>query len=374
MIIDKKINTKTTILITTKDRPFCLLRLLKFLENFSETFNIIVLDSSIKKCKKNKIYLKNGIKVKYYYYKSNITFSYKIFEGLKKVKTKYSVLCPVDDFIFPSKFKLFKNFLEKNPKYITVVGSAFNHSFPFQTKLSNFFFEEIYKKATSNESDSPEKRIKNYFYKKKGTIVYGYYKTSKLRQFYSLLKNIDHEYMQYYEYFANIIPLYVGKVKFIPSFFFSREPNEPFPEKIQQIDINNVKKFIAKIIKFYLNKKLISLIKNGLLFRMKMNLNNRLLFLNYLGFILKKKIQIFLSIFFKYKIKSDYFKIITDNNRLKITTNDIVYMKKITELIIESSKEVEKEISISRKLHWLEYYKFDNRNYHNFTLQVKKHD
>lgn len=371
MTINKKINTKTTVVITTKDRPFCLLRLLKFLENFSETFNIIVLDSSIKKYKKNKIYLKNGTKVKYYYYKSNITFSYKIFKGLKKVKTKYSVLCPVDDFIFPNKFKIFQNFLEKNSKYITVVGSAFNHSSPVQTNLSNFFFEEIYKKGASNVSDAPEKRIKNYFYKKTRDIVYGYYKTSKLRQFYNFIKNIDNEYM---EYFANIIPLYEGKVKFIPSFFFSREPNAPFFKQTQKIEINNVNKFIKKIKKFKSNQKLISLIKNGLLFRKKMLRNNRSLFLKYFIFILKKKIKIFLAKLLKYKIRSDYFKIINDNKRLKITTDDKVHMKKINELIIENSKEVENEITISRKLHWFEFYKLENRNYLNFNLQDKKHD
>jgi hypothetical protein len=85
--------------------------------------------------------------------------------------------------------------------------------------------------------------------------------------------------------------------------------------------------------------------------------NNRSLFLKHFIFLLKKKIQIFLAKLFKYKIKSDYFKVIIDNKRLKITAEDRYHMKKINELIIENSKEVENEITISRKLHWFEFYK-----------------
>jgi len=85
--------------------------------------------------------------------------------------------------------------------------------------------------------------------------------------------------------------------------------------------------------------------------------NNRSLFLKHFIFLLKKKIQIFLAKLFKYKIKSDYFKVIIDNKRLKITAEDRYHMKKINELIIENSKEVENEIIISRKLHWFEFYK-----------------
>jgi hypothetical protein len=346
MVINKKINTKTTILITTKDRPFCLFRLLKFLDNFSEVFNVIVLDSSIKKYKKNQMYLKNGTEVKYYYYKSNILFSNKIFLGLKKVKTKYSVLCAVDDFILPSKFNLFRNFLEKNPKYITVAGSAFHHPFQFHTKLSNFYFEEIYKKRFSNEDDMPKKRIKNYFYGKTRDIFYGYYNTYNLLRFYNFIKKIDDECA---EYAANIIPLYFGKAKYIKSFFFSREPNEPFYKQYNNIELKTISKFLKKFKEINSDPKLISLIKNGLLSRKKKIINNKSQFLKYFIFTLKKEIQTFLAKLFKYQAKSNRFKIIIDSKRLKITGDDRLYMKKINELIIKNSQEIANEVGISRK-------------------------
>ena len=351
--MSNKTNTKTTIIIPTKDRPLCLLRLIKFLENFSEEFKIIVLDSSEKKKNFYKINLKNNVEVKFFYFKSNISLAKKIFEGLKKVKTKYSVLCADDDFIIPSKFKLFKNFLENNSKYISVVGLSFNHPFRFQIKLSNLYFEEIYKDFHSNDSNSQYERIKNYFYGNAISSFYGYYKTTDLVKIYNYARFIKGKVL--FEYFCNIFSLLFGKIKLMPTFFFSREPNLPIVYNKKFIDQNfslNYINFSLKIIKyFHVEQRIVFLIKNYLLYRKKYIIEKKSNYIKKNMFNLKKTIFNFLSIFTTSKIKINSFKLIIHNKKLKIKTQDKKNLKKILEILL-NSKGIEDEISIFRKKHF----------------------
>jgi len=98
-----------TLVIPTHNRPK---RLRRILEYYSEIeIRIMICDSS--KDKFPKKYL--GKNVKHFHYK-NWPYSKKLSNCIKKVKTKYLLICADDDFIIPSAIKKCIDFLVKNLK------------------------------------------------------------------------------------------------------------------------------------------------------------------------------------------------------------------------------------------------------------------
>jgi hypothetical protein len=143
----------------------------------------------------------------------------------------------------------------------------------------------------------------------------------------------------------------MGKIKFFPTFFFSREPNIPFVYSkkfvCKNFSINYINFFLRTIKNFNSNQKIDFFIKNSLLLRKKFILEKKSNFIKKNIFILKKIVINFLTRFIDPKFKINTFKLILHNKKLKITMQDKQYLKKILESL--KSEKIEEEINISRK-------------------------
>ena len=98
--IRKEWSDKITILIFTYNRYPYLNRLLEYFDSYKPLPQIIILDSSTDEMKDEVLEkFQSSDRIIWKKYPSKTFVVQKIFDGLKEVKTEYSVLCADDDFI-----------------------------------------------------------------------------------------------------------------------------------------------------------------------------------------------------------------------------------------------------------------------------------
>ncbi len=215
-----------TIVIMTHNRYNFLSRLLKFYDEYSEKFNFLILDSSSQIPEKSILKYFKRDNVEYHKFDSNIFYATKVAEGSIHIKTKYAVCCADDDFLIPSGIINSKEYLEKNPNYASAHGLYFNHTSPNDISIfRRFNFTALFQEGKSSEEESGLKRITSYF----GGITKSYPMYAVHRT--ELFKKVWLETNEYApswglsEYFLNAISLAYGKMKVLPIFYSSREPN-----------------------------------------------------------------------------------------------------------------------------------------------------
>ena len=218
-----------TILIITHNRQSCLLRLLFFLTKYDSNIKILILDSSVKKFdNQSLIKIIDENKIELYKFKEDIPLQDKISIGSKKVKTKYCVLSADDDFLMPHALIKCVEFLENNKDYASAHGYYFSHSNTIYESFNNYFLYLIPLyggKAKSNNSYSSIERIHNYFNNKMSHYpLYAVHKTENFIKIHQLTQNYI-EQLLLQEYFVCCASLIIGKMKVLPIFYCSREPN-----------------------------------------------------------------------------------------------------------------------------------------------------
>ena len=215
-----------TIVIITYNRYAFLRRLLNFYDWYSEKFNILILDSSSQKPEKSLLKYFKRDNVEYHKFNPNIFFVTKIAEGSKHIKTKYAVCCADDDFLIPSGIIKAKEYLEKNSNYASAHGLYFQHTNQNNlNKFRRFNFTPLYENGKSAEEDSGLKRIISYL----GGItkcfpIYAVHRTDLFQKIWSE----TNEYVSDWglsELFPSALSLAHGKMKVLPIFYSSREPN-----------------------------------------------------------------------------------------------------------------------------------------------------
>ena len=248
-----------TVIITSFNRPNILERNLEFLLSFKNKCKIIIADSS--KNIFDNVSLKNLIiknKILFKHFSEDTFFSKKVFEISKFIDTKYCVLVPDDDFISLSAVKNCINFLDKNPTYSSCHGKYFSH---VQKKLlgkKQIYFEDKTKNLISAEEDLYS-RVRRYM---AGELLsqYTLYAVHRTLDFKSIWKETAQHANNWviHEYFSTIMSLSKGKMKTLPIFYMSREPNYFVPinymlrKKILNKK-NNLK--IAKVLSKKINLK-----------------------------------------------------------------------------------------------------------------------
>lgn len=220
-------NADFTIIVTSYNRPRSLKRTLEHLYSYEVKFNLIIADSSEDLSKDLELQnLINKKKILVKSFNQEISVVEKIVKTLEIVKTKYCVLCPDDDFLIPTSIVKCIDFLEKNHDYSCCHGKYFVHSNFINTKKFGIFFNDLSKKLISSEQPNPVDRIKSYL---SGKLANQY-------TFYAVFKTVDHkkiwnETLTYAnnwivnEYTPCLISLMIGKMKTLPIFYMSREPN-----------------------------------------------------------------------------------------------------------------------------------------------------
>ena len=215
----------TIVIPTYKRYPF-LKRLLKFYKSYNLPINILILDSTpelpydeelIKLLSKNNILWKK--------YDSDITYWDRISDGIKYIKTDYVTLCADDDFIIPEALIPCMDFLKRNIDYSSSHGLYFNHKNASQSKDRGFSIGPLYSSGRSADEDTSIERITAYLSGE--TFYYPLYAVHRSETF-RLIWTETKDYVSdwnLHELFSSCLSLIYGKMKILPLFYSSREPN-----------------------------------------------------------------------------------------------------------------------------------------------------
>ena len=158
-------------------------------------------------------------------YEPSIFFSDKIADGCQYITTPFAVLCADDDFLIPSGILESRNFLLTNEDYASAHGLYFNHFSAEDAQKKGFSIGPLYQDGSSSEQDSAEKRLNAYL-----SGATGYYPMYAVHRA-DLFKKIWIETTKYVfdwglsELFPCALSFIYGKMKVLPVFYESREPN-----------------------------------------------------------------------------------------------------------------------------------------------------
>tara|TARA_Y100000590_G_scaffold346710_1_gene397074 strand:- start:5986 stop:6987 length:1002 start_codon:yes stop_codon:yes gene_type:complete len=199
---------------------------LEFYEKYDYPFNILILDSSSDKYDHQiDIYI-NRQNILYKKYDSSIFFPQKINDGCKYIKTTFAVLCADDDFLIPNGIIESRNFLYDNGEYSSAHGLYFNHSNIEEAKKRGFSISPLSREITeSTDETTGVSRIQTYLLGKLSN--YPLYAVHRSKIFCSIW-NETNKYVSDWglsELFPCCISLAYGKMKTLPVFYSSREPN-----------------------------------------------------------------------------------------------------------------------------------------------------
>ena len=126
--IRKEWSDKVTILILTYNRYPYLHRLLEYFDSYKPLPQIIILDSSSDEMQNEVLEaFQRSDRIIWKKYPSKTFFIHKIFDGLKEVKTEYSVLCADDDFIAVNGLMSGLRFLDSHPDFSCFMGRCISH-------------------------------------------------------------------------------------------------------------------------------------------------------------------------------------------------------------------------------------------------------
>lgn len=163
--------------------------------------------------------------VSYKKFPSSTFFVNKIADGSSLINTPYIVLCADDDFLIPSSIIESRNFLKKNKDFSSAHGFHFCHTNAEDAEKYGFSIAQLYKNGSSSEQDSSVNRLKSYLSGQ--TCYYPMYAVHRERVF----KKIWMETKTYVndwglsELFPCALSFIIGKMKILPIFYSSREPN-----------------------------------------------------------------------------------------------------------------------------------------------------
>lgn len=205
-----------TLIIPTYDRPEHLKRKLYHLYSLKCKIQIEIYDSSIKKVIRNNKKTVNDYKdklyLKLYQTRENLGYIQKVFLAIGKVKTKYVVIHPDDDFLLVNTILKCKSFLDTSNKYTNCTGVSLKFD-----KNKNKILTMISNNHVQDNDDSIERARKLFISKKDKITIYNVWRTKSL---YDVLKPISGTpYLKYSEFFLGFLSAFNGPTKLLKDLY-----------------------------------------------------------------------------------------------------------------------------------------------------------
>ena len=240
------LNNITIVIPTYKRYPF-LKRLLKFYNDFAIPIKILILDSTPYEpsdTELEQLLFTDGTIWKKF--DPEITYWDRVSRGTEFIDTDYVTLCADDDFIIPGAITQCIKFLDNNPEYSSAHGLYFIHSNIEEIKRNNFSIGPLYHKGRSALEETGSERVQSYLRGK--THYYPLYAIQKTETFRTIWLETEKYTSDWYltELFPCCLSFIYGKMKILPIFYASREPNT--------YDVNNYEIFKRCFSKNKLNK------------------------------------------------------------------------------------------------------------------------
>jgi len=281
------LNNLTIVIITFKRYGF-LKRQLNFYLSYKSEAKILILDSTPydPEDKELKLLLSDE-NVEWKKYDQNIFFPEKIALGCQYIETEYAVLSADDDFLIPTSLELCTNFLRKHSQYSSAHGLWFKHMVGRGFIKKTFWLDSIYSdKASSLEEKTGTNRIIRYLNGKSPYYpMYAVHATNIFRLIWQeTTKHVKHQGLS--EIFPSCMSFAYGKMKVLPIFYCSREPNNfsawedketlqevyseekitmavtglaPHLVKLDYLELKNAESLLQNAFKFYVERQLIQI-------------------------------------------------------------------------------------------------------------------
>ena len=215
----------TIVIITYQRYPF-LKRLLKFYMSYQSEARFLVLDSSSDYPEDPELKeLLDRDNVTWKRFDSTTFFVNKVSEGCKHIETEYAVLCADDDFLIPMALMESVEFLKKNQDHASVHGLHFNHTNAEEAYRNGFSIRPLYQNGRSSEQEFAAARINAYLSGKTGCYpMYAVHRTELFQRIWTETNNFVSDW-GLSELFPCALSFIYGKMKVLPFFYSSREPN-----------------------------------------------------------------------------------------------------------------------------------------------------
>ena len=114
-----------TLIVPTYNRPAELTRLLTFLKLVKCSFPVLVLDGSEQDTKMvNRHRTEHQSEVVYQAYPSELHLGLRLADGLSRVETRYCLICPDDDIVFPEGVAQCAAFLDDHAEFSAAIGEV----------------------------------------------------------------------------------------------------------------------------------------------------------------------------------------------------------------------------------------------------------
>jgi glycosyltransferase domain-containing protein len=209
-----------TLIILTYNRKHLFRKLILHLSAKRVGFKILVLDSSedMQKKENRMVSEKSVLDINYIEYNNEIDPLFKVYDGLKRVDTKYVSFCADDDLLLTDAIPDCIDFLEKNADYVACHGYYINIGNELKKEEFNIGLEYG---SPSLDGETFETRVfqllTNY-----QAIFYAVFKCGVVVEYFDAARNIDADSALYRELFTGIAPLVSGKVKRLGSCYYVR--------------------------------------------------------------------------------------------------------------------------------------------------------
>jgi len=216
-----------SIIVPTYNRPLCLKRILSYYNDYENTYNIIIADSSSdedKELNKNIIASVSNLAIQYLdHYSIEINPHHKMADAVNYAKTKYCVFCADDDFVTPNGIKQSVDFLEKNPDFIVAHGCYIGFRLESDKRKKQQFH---WKSAYSHESitfSEAESRLSHHLSNYSQPTVYAVHRTELLKMVYEETLKAGVDPLFFGERLPSILTLIYGKMKCLDVFYAARD-------------------------------------------------------------------------------------------------------------------------------------------------------
>ena len=217
---------KVTILILTYNRYPYLRRLLEYFNSYTPLPQIIILDSSTDEMQDEVLEeFQRSDRIIWKKFHSKTFFIHKIFDGLKEVKTEYSVLCAEDDFIAVNGLMSGLKFLDSHPDFSCFMGRCISHGI---SENNGIFWGPLFHGKQSARGGDPVQRMERFATGKSIMNLYGLYRTGDhLRMWEKTCKHVSDFGLS--ELFPCMLSYLYGKVAIGNVFYWSNERNISTP-------------------------------------------------------------------------------------------------------------------------------------------------
>jgi len=212
---------KLIIVIVSYNRQEDIIKKIKYWSYYN--FNVLILDGSPKKIKKNKLKLNKLIK---YIHMPKVDYHERIFKIMHLIKYKYIKLEADDDYFLPSAIIKGLKILEKKKSISAVFGKVGLISC-YQNNLYN---KQLFLKNKSLLDQKFYPRLKSYFSTYSPSLYYSVMRTSVFKKNVKMWLLCKKEYQIGYKLFAEICftmsTCFSGKIKLIDNLLWMRNDSD----------------------------------------------------------------------------------------------------------------------------------------------------